>query len=635
MFDFVGKNKRVAQVILAIITLPFAFFGVDSYIRRMETGDQEVAKVGSDKISQLEFSNAVRDQQERMRSMLRERYDPAMFETPEVRFNILEQLINQRLLAQLSAKQNIVVSDEIIRQYIMDFPAFQENGKFSPERARSLLASQGMTENMLEAQMRQQLQMQPLQDPFAQAGFVSRTSAEQFMRLNGQQREVAVAAIDIDPYLAQVKPDEAVVKAFYDGNQAAFQVPEQVRLETLTLTLDSISSKIVLDPKEVKTAYEGNIAAYSDPEQRQASHVLVAAKADAKAEDKAAAKAKADDLYKQVKAAPDKFAEVAKKNSDDPGSKEQGGDLGYFGKGAMDKPFEDAVFGIKQQGEIVGPIESAFGYHVIRLTGIRPEKVKPFEQVKEQIEQEQKRQKATKQYAEAAEKFQNLVYENGDKLQPAADALQLKLVQSGMLSRAQVQALAQKNQKLVQAVFSPESLSSKRNTEAIEIAPNTLLAARVLEHKPAAPRPFAEVKDEIFTQLQRKGAAELAAKEGQARLAELQQGKSLALTWDKPREFTRQQRQPGFTDDAVTKIFRADAAKLPAYVGATNEKGGFGIYRITKVTNPELKDDAVKNANNQLAGEVSRELFTSYLAALKKKSEVVIHQENFDKKDKG
>ncbi len=635
MFDFVGKNKRVAQVILAIITLPFAFFGVDSYIRRMETGDQEVAKVGSDKISQLEFSNAVRDQQERMRSMLRERYDPAMFETPEVRFNILEQLINQRLLAQLSAKQNIVVSDEIIRQYIMDFPAFQENGKFSPERARSLLASQGMTENMLEAQMRQQLQMQPLQDPFAQAGFVSRTSAEQFMRLNGQQREVAVAAIDIDPYLAQVKPDEAVVKAFYDGNQAAFQVPEQVRLETLTLTLDSISSKIVLDPKEVKTAYEGNIAAYSDPEQRQASHVLVAAKADAKAEDKAAAKAKADDLYKQVKAAPDKFAEVAKKNSDDPGSKEQGGDLGYFGKGAMDKPFEDAVFGIKQQGEIVGPIESAFGYHVIRLTGIRPEKVKPFEQVKEQIEQEQKRQKATKQYAEAAEKFQNLVYENGDKLQPAADALQLKLVQSGMLSRAQVQALAQKNQKLVQAVFSPESLSSKRNTEAIEIAPNTLLAARVLEHKPAAPRPLAEVKDEIFTQLQRKGAAELAAKEGQARLAELQQGKSLALTWDKPREFTRQQRQPGFTDDAVTKIFRADAAKLPAYVGATNEKGGFGIYRITKVTNPELKDDAVKNANNQLAGEVSRELFTSYLAALKKKSEVVIHQENFDKKDKG
>ena len=526
MFDFVGKNKRVAQVILAIITLPFAFFGVDSYIRRMETGDQEVAKVGSEKILQFEFANALRDQQERMRSILRDRYDPAMFDTPEMRFNILEQLINRRLLAQQSAKQNIVVSDEIIRQYILDLPAFQENGKFSPERARSLLASQGMTEAMLETQMRQTLQLDPLQDPFSKASFVSRTGAEQFMRLNSQQREVAVAAIDIEPYLNQIKPDEAAAKAYYDANLAAFQVPEQVRLETLTLTLDSISSKIAVDPKEVRSTYDTNIATYSDPEQRQASHILIGVKPDAKAADKEAAKQKAEDLAKQAKAAPDKFGELAKKNSDDPGSKEQGGDLGYFGRGAMDKPFEEAVFGIKQTGDIVGPVESSFGYHIIRLTGVRPEKVKPFDEVKAQIEQDLKRQKATKQYAEAADKFQNLVYENGDTLQPAADALQLKVIQSGMVNRAQVQAMAQKNQKFVQAVFSPESLSAKRNTEAIEIAPNTLMAARVLEHKAAAPRPFADVKDEVFRQLQRKGASELAAKDGQAKLAELQQGKT-------------------------------------------------------------------------------------------------------------
>lgn len=634
MFDFVGKNKRVAQIILAIITLPFAFFGVDSYIRQSNTADDSIAKVGSDKISRAEFDNALREQQERMRAMLRERFDPAMFDNPEFRFNILEQLVNQRLLAQLSAKQNIVVSDEIVHQYIMDFPAFQENGKFSPERVRSLLASQGMTENILERQIRQQLQMQPVQDPFGQAGFVSRTGAEQFMRLNGQQREVAAASIDIEPYLAQVKPDDAAVKAYYDGNQAAFQVPEQVRLETLTLTLESIIGKVAVEPSEVKAAYDTNIATYSDPEQRQASHILIAAKSDAKAADKEAAKKRAEDLAKQAKAAPDKFGDLAKANSDDPGSKEQGGDLGYFGKGAMDKPFEDAVFAIKQTGDIVGPIESAFGFHVIRLTGVRPEKVKPFDEVKAQIEQDLKRQKATKQYAEAAEKFQNLVYENADKLQPAADALQLKVVQSGMLTRAQVQALAQKSQKFAQSVFSPESLSSKRNTEAIEIAPNTLMAARVVEHKPAAPRPFEEVKNEIFVQLQKKGASELAAKDGQAALADLQAGKTVPLAWDKPREFSRQQRQPGITDEAVTRIFRADPAKLPAYAGALNEKGGYSIYKITKVTDPELKDDAVKNATTQLAGEVSRELFMSYLAALKKKSEVVIHQENLDKKEK-
>jgi peptidyl-prolyl cis-trans isomerase D len=634
MFDFVGKNKRTAQVILALITLPFAFFGVDSYIRRMGTAEDEVAKVGGDRISQQEFDNALRDQQERMRQMLGRNFDPAMFDTPEARFTILEQLINQRLLQQLATKNNIVVSEDLIRQYILDFPGFQENGKFSAEKARGVLASQGMSEAMLEYQIRQMLQQQPLQDPFGSGAFVSRTSAENFMRLNGQQREVAVANIDIDPYLKQVNPTEAEIKAYYDGNIAQFQVPEQVKLETLTLSLDSIAAKVTVDPAEVRKNYDDNHATYSDPEQRQASHILIAVKSDAKSEEKAAAKAKAEDLAKQAKAAPDKFGDLAKKTSEDPGSKEQGGDLGYFGRGAMDKPFEDAVFAMKQPGEIVGPVESAFGYHVIKLTGIRAEKVKPFDEVKGQIEQDLRRQKAQKEFAASAEKFQNLVYENGDKLQPAADALQLKVVQSGMMTRAQVAALAQKNPKLVQAVFSPESISSKRNTEAIEVGPSTLMAARVLEHKPAAPKPFAEVKDEIRAQLQKKGATELAAKDGAARLAELQQGKAVNLAFDKPREFNRQQRQPGFTEEGINAIFRANASKLPAYVGAPNDKGGYSIYRITKVTDPASTDDAVKSAVAQLSGQVNREVFQAYIGALKAKTDVVIHQQNLDKKER-
>jgi peptidyl-prolyl cis-trans isomerase D len=265
-----------AQVVLALITLPFAFFGVDSYIRRMGTADDEVAKVGNDHISQQEFGNALRDQQERMRQMLGRNFDPAMFDTPEARFTILEQLINQRLLQQLATKNNIVVSEDLIRQYILDFPGFQENGKFSAEKARGVLASQGMSEAMLEYQIRQLLQQQPLQDPFGTGAFVSRTSAENFMRLNGQQREVAVANIDIDPFLKQVSPTEADIKAYYDGNIAQFQVPEQVKLETLTLSLDSIAAKVTVDPAEVRKNYDDNHATYSDPEQRQASHILIA-----------------------------------------------------------------------------------------------------------------------------------------------------------------------------------------------------------------------------------------------------------------------------------------------------------------------------------------------------------------------
>jgi peptidyl-prolyl cis-trans isomerase D len=632
MFDFVGRNKRVAQVVLAIVALPFAFFGVDSYIQKMESGNEDVARVGGDKISRAEFDNALRDQQERMRAMLRDRYDPAMFDSPEMRFNVLEQLVNQKLLGQLSQKQNIVVSDEVVRQFILDLPAFQEDGKFSPEKARTVLNSQGATEQMLEQQIRQQLQFLPLQEPFSQAAFVSRTATEQYMRLNQQQREVSAAAIDVEPYMAQAKPDDAAIKAHYDRNVTAYQVPEQVKLETLTLALDGLMAKSVVDAAEMKDAYERTKANYTDAEQRQASHILIAAKADAKSADKEAAKKKAEDIAAQAKAAPDKFDELAKKTSEDPGSKEQGGDLGYFGKGAMDKPFEDAVFAMKKTGEIVGPVESSFGYHIIKLTGVRGEKVKPFDEVKAQIETDLKRQKASKVYAEQADKFQNLVYENGDKLQPAADALGLKVVTSGFMTRQQVTALAPRNAKLVGAVFSPESLQQKRNTEALEVAPNTLMAARVVEHKPAAARPFDEVKTEIAMQLQRQKAGELAAKDGEAKLAELAAGKQVALAWDKPKELTRQAVQPGFPADALTKIFRVEGKQLPAYVGAQNDKGGYSIYRVTKVTDPEIKDDGVKSASAQLTGEVSRELFTAYLASLKKKSDVIIRQENLEKK---
>lgn len=298
----------------------------------------------------------------------------------------------------------------------------------------------------------------------------------------------------------------------------------------------------------------------------------------------------------------------------------------------MDKPFEDAVFAMKKAGDIVGPVESSFGFHIIKLTGVRAEKVKAFDDVKAQIETEMKRQKASKLYAEQADKFQNLVYENGDKLQPAADGLGLKVVTSGFMTRQQVAAIAPKNPKFLQAVFSPESLQQKRNTETMEVGPSTLMAARVVEHKPAAPRPFEEVKAEIATQLQRQKAGELAAKDGEAKLAELVAGKPVSLAWDKPKELTRQAAQPGFTPDALTKIFRADPKQMPAYVGSVNDKGGYSIYRVTKVIDPEIKDDAVKAASTQLSGEVSRELFNAYLAALKKKSDVTIRQENLEKK---
>jgi peptidyl-prolyl cis-trans isomerase D len=632
MFDFMYRRKRVVQVILALITLPFAFFGVDYYFRNTSRG-QDVATVSGQPISQQEFAETIREQQDRMRQIAGRNFDPAVFDDPEVRYSILEQLINQRLLQELARRDRLRVSDAQVAQVIADIPAFQVDGKFSHDRYEQLLQGQNKSTAAFEQEVRQSLALAPLQEPVAGANIVARSNVERYLGLLDQQREVAAATVDIEPYLKGVKVDDAAVQAFYDANQTAFQVPEQVKLEYVMLSPDSLGAQMPLDPAEVKKQYEENRGRYGQPEQRQASHILIAVKPDASEADKAAAKKRADELAAQARKNPQGFAELAKANSQDPGSAAQGGDLGLFARdGSMVKPFEDAVFTMKQ-GDIVGPIQTDFGWHIIKLTAIQPGKQQSFDEVKGQIEKELRQQKAMRKFAETADQLQNLVYEQADSLQPVAKTLNIPVQTTPLLTRAQVLALAQNNAKLVEAVFSPSSLQAKRNTEAIEVGPNMLMAARVVEYKPAAPQPFDNVKSEIRRQLEQKAASELARKAGQEKLALLQQGKDPGLTFGKPVALTRNQPQPGFPPAALTMIFQADASKLPSYEGSPNERGGFSIYRLLRVIEPPAPDPAKLAAvGNRVGDQLGRELMNAYAASLRGKAEVKINQANLDKK---
>jgi peptidyl-prolyl cis-trans isomerase D len=632
MFDFVHRKKRVVQVILALITLPFAFFGVDYYFRNASSVT-EIAKVGGDRITQAEFADTLRDQQDRMRQQLGANFDPALFDSPEVRYSILDQIVSQRLLEGQARRDSFRVADAQLAQFIGALPAFQEEGKFSRARYEQLLASQNLTPLMFEQRLRQELTLAPLQEPLANANIVARSNVERYLSLAEQQRIASSVSIAPDAYLKEVKIDDAAIKAFYDGNQAAFQTPEEVKIEYVSLSPDAVSGQLAVDPAEVRKAYDDNLKLYSKPEQRQASHILVAVKPDASEEQKAAARKKAEDIAAQARKNPAQFADLAKKNSDDPGSAGQGGDLGAFARdGSMVKPFEDAVFSAKQ-GDIVGPVQTDFGWHVIKVTSIQPGKTLSFDEARPAIEQDLKRQKSSRKFVETAEQFQNLVYEQSESLQPAAKALNLQVQTTPFLSRAQVQSLGRNNAKFVQAVFSPDSLQSKRNTEAIEVAQNTLMAARVIEHKPAAPRPFDEVKTEIRRQLERSAASELAQKAGKERLAMLEQGKDAGLSFGKPVTLTRNQPQPGFPPDALVKIFQASAAKLPTYLGLPGEQGAFSIYRVEKVVPPSAPDaDKLTAMTARFADQVGRELVTSYIASLRSKADVRINQANLEKK---
>jgi peptidyl-prolyl cis-trans isomerase D len=636
MFDYVAKHKRLAQILLGMIALSFVFFGTYSYFQRPAL-TPDVATVGGEKITQNEFDDLLREQQDRMRKQMGRNYDPAMFDSPEVRFALVDQLVNQRLLRDRARADRLRVSDTQLQQFIAAIPAFQEDGKFSAERYKLVLAQQDppIAPAAFEQRLRQDLTLAPLQEPIASGNIAARTSAERYLSLLEQKREVAAAPVDVMPYLKDVKIDDAATRAYYDQNTAAFQIPEQAKVEYVVLSPEALSTQVTVDPAAVRKQYDDNQKQYGQGEERSAAHILVAVKPGASEADKAAAKKKAEDLAAQVRANPAKFAELARANSEDPGSAQAGGDLGSFARGAMVKPFEDAVYAGKA-GDIVGPVQTDFGWHVIRITDVKASQIKPFDEVKGQIEADLKRVEAQKKFAAAADQFQNLVYEQADSLQPVAKALDVKVGVTPLLSRAQVQQLGLGNAKFVEALFAPASLAAKRNTEAIEVAPNTLIAGRIVEYKPAAPMPYDDVKEEIRRQLTLKAASELAQKAGLEKLALLEQGKSekdAGVVFGKPVELSRNQAGAGYPPDALVKIFQAPATKLPAYVSAPNERGGLTIYRLSKVTDPAATDEArVKLASTRIGEQLGRELFTAYLASLKAKSDVKINQGNVEKK---
>jgi len=634
MFDAVAKHKRIAQIILALITLPFAFFGVDYYFRR---GDSmgEVATFDGGRVTEAEFANALRDQQEMLRRTQRG-VDPALFDNPEVRYSILQNVIRDRMIEKKGRDLHFAVSNEQIFERIAADPRFQESGKFSLDKFKLLLAQAGIPEAAYEESIRQQLLSEKMIEPISTGGIVAKAAGEGFVTLLEQQREVAVAAIDAAPFVKDVKIDDAALKAYYDANTVAFRTPEEAKFEYVVLTPDALAADATVAPDEVKAQYNAQIKQYTREEERQASHILVAVKPDASDADKAAAKKKAEDLAARAKANPAKFAELAKQNSDDPGSAGQGGDLGSNPRGTMVKAFDDAVFAMKP-GEITGPVQTDFGYHIIKLTGVTTARTLSLDEAKGPIEADLKRQKVTQKFAGAADQFQNLVYEQADSLSGVAKALGIQAKTTDWATRADAQKLAFGNAKFVQTLFAPESVSAKRNTEAIEVGPNTLMAGRIVEYKPAAPRPFDDVKEEIRRQLVAREASALAEKEGRAKLALLEQGKSdkdAGVTFGKPVSVLRNQMQPGFSPDALTRVFRLDAAKLPQYVGAANERGGYSIYRVQKTMMPATASDPSKvvAARSRIGELQSRELFDAYVSALKAKADLRINQANLEKK---
>jgi peptidyl-prolyl cis-trans isomerase D len=633
MFDAVRNNKRIIQVFLALITLPFAFWGVDSYVRDAG-GGVDAATVGGSPISQQEFQQALRDQQERLRPILGGA-NPALLDNPELRHAVIDTLVNQRLIALHAGKARLGVSNAQLVEFITAVPQLQENGKFSKARYEALVAAQGMSKEMFEARLRQDLVMQQAMSVAADTALPARAASERWIAAQLEEREVSEATLRPEQYEAKVKLGADAVKAFYEANRKRFETPEQVKVEYVVLNQDTLAGQVTVAEEEIRKAYETQRDRSKQPETRRASHILITAGKSASEAETKAAQARAADLLAQLKKAPGDFEKLAKQHSQDPGSAAKGGDLEWFGRGMMVKPFEEAAFALKE-GHISDVVRSDFGFHIIKLTGVRAERVQAYDEVKAGIAADLKRQAAAKKYAETAESFINTVYEQPDSLKPAVEKYKLALQQSDWIGKDGAAATPFSNPKLLAALFSDDALKNKRNTEAVEVAPNTLAAARVIEHKPATLLPLDVVKPAIEKALVRQEAVKLAAADGAAMLARLQKGEDVALAWGPSRSVSRAN-APQLAPDAVRVVFKADKkGNAPAYAG-TAVPGGYALYRIGAVKKYAAAGEeppVAKALRQRYAQLVTEHEIQAWIEALRARYEVKVNKTVVEAKEK-
>ena len=618
MFDLVQKYKRVIQVFLGLIALTFATWGIESYTRFRGATDA-VATVNGLDITRREFEDELRRQQDQLRQMFGASFNVEAFDTPEARRVLLDGLVAQRLVSSAAMKSRLTVTDERLFEVIASTPAFQEGGIFSKTAYVNLLRSLNppMTPSQYEARVRHDLALQQLAMAVG-AAIPSRTVSERVAAIELQKREVSEARIASQQYLPQVKIDDAKLKEYYDANAAEFRRPERVRAEYIVLSADQLARNEQVSEADLKAAYQQRLSQMTDAEQRRASHILVKTKDEA------------DKLVAELKKNPGRFADLAKKESQDTGSAEKGGDLGWFGRGMMVKPFEDAVFAMKQ-GETSAPVQSDFGFHVIRLTGLKAAKARSFEEARAEIEAELKKSRAAKRFNEAADAFQNMVYEQADSLKPAAERFKLPVQSTGWIVKSSAQELgALDNPKLVAALFSPDAIQSKRNTDAIEVAPATLVSARVVEHQPAAQRSFDEVKQELAESLRKREAVALAQKEGMAKLDLLRKGADAGLSWSKPREVSRRDAK-GMAPELVRQVVAADVSKLPAYVGAPAQEGGYVLLRISKVTDAQPAEKS-PDSGQRMAATLGAAQYQAYVSSLRSRASIEVRSLSPEKK---
>ncbi|WP_153100342.1 SurA N-terminal domain-containing protein [Paraburkholderia hayleyella] len=629
MLDFFRNHKRLMMFMLILVIVPgLGFVGIQGF-RGFFDDSGNVAQVNGYKITRAEYDNSMRQQLDRARQMLGAQFDLKTFNTPEHRQQVLDAMVMQRVLADETLRLHLTASDAAVRRALLSDPFIASlknpDGSIDLERYKQVLAAQGMTPEQYDASVRYSLAQQQLPSSIQSSAFTSKTLAQHLIELAEQQREVQSLMFRASDYLAKVQPTEAQLQAYYDAHRADFATPATATIQYLVLSPEVLAASVQPTEADLKKYYDDNLARFRTPGEVRASHILIAAAKDASAADKEKARQQAEKVLAELKAHPGQFAQIAEKQSQDPGSAAKGGDLGYFGRGmiAGGKAFDDAAFSLKKD-EISGIVQSDFGYHIIKVTEVKPPVTQPFAEVKGAIAHDLKTQHAAKRFTDSADSFTSMVYEQAKSLQPAADKFKLPL-QTAVVTPKPNAALAAtsplNNPQFLEAIFSDDAVKNRNNIQAIDLGNNTLISARVSDFKAAAIPSFAALKDSVRQKVITQQAAELAAKDGAARLAVLQ--KSQATTGFAPALKVSRNNPQGLPETSMSAIYKASAEHLPVYTGVDLGAQGYVIYRVNAVLpGAAMTPERLTAAQQQVAQVHAQSELEAYLDALRQRAKV-------------
>jgi len=628
------KSSILIKIVLVVITIGFSFWGIESYL--FTHVDSSVAKVNGTEISTEQFRQRFDENRQRMMQMMNGQLDASFFERPEMKKQVLDQLVNERVLLDANKDLGVIVTDERIKREISAIPAFQKDGKFDPETYKMLLQAQNMSPRSFEERVREDLATRELPQQVGSAVLITDAQLDNYLRLKDQRRDFRYVKLDKPaPDTTPVSDDE--IQAYYKEHTPEFTTPERVSLDYLELDGSKLEVNATPDDAVLKERYEKEKSRYVSAEQRLASHILVKVGGKAGPYDQKAALAKAEGIAKEAKAGKD-FATLAKQNSDDLGSKNQGGDLGWLDKGQTDEAFETALFAMNK-GDISDPVLTADGYSVIDLRDVRPGKTRSFEEVKPDLAKEYATTEKDRAYTDKAGRLTDLTYQDPSSLDSAAKELNLTVQKTELFARNGGAGIAE-NPNVVKAAFSDTVLVQNNNSDPIEIGPNHIVVVRIAEKKPATPMPIDAVKELVRARVE----AERSSKQAKARADKLFADLNGGETLDKIAEANKVkvETQQGIGREAVNVDSAIVAAAFtlprptadkPARQLVPLNSDTYALLQLDSVADgdPSKLDAKTKDAaRNTLAGAVAQTSAREFVDALRADAKVRVSAEKLE-----